>query len=360
MIINIRVYQYINLFNMDKCYNCSRITNIQKYYTKFITDENDIELYCDTCYEEKEKFDNNLIKTSIQMKQDVKEIVKPKFIVNYIIPLKIYKEVSEVINGINTEFVVIEKEAYNDYMKKVAFSNDKLVNDEYINKIIIKQQKEAGVELARVNGIKEKERREKREEQDRERKKVKQIEMDRFNNDKYKKEKQEFIEERKEDLKQEGAKIEKCVFCKEFKVYPKDYKDDNNKTFLKQYTINKIKTKCKCCMDCYFKTKDKQEDYIREHQETCPYCKTVYRCMSQTDKDRHLNTNKCLRVQEETVKYDENKKRILLMKVKDLREICKKTLNDDGTYRIANYSNMKKDELLEKMMAIYDLLVLSN
>lgn len=345
---------------MDRCCNCSRITNIQKYYTKFITDENEIELYCDDCYEQKEKFDYNLIKTSIQMKQNIKELVKPKFLANYVIPLIIHKEINEVINGINTQFVVIEKEAYNDYMKKVAFSSDRFVSDNYINKIIIKQQKETGVELARINGIKEKEKREKEREQERERKINKQVDINRFNNNDYKKKKEEFREERKEDLKEEGTKIELCVFCKEFKVYPKDYKDDNGKTFLKQYTINKIKTKGKCCMDCYFKTKDKQEDYIREHQETCPYCKTVYKCMSQTDKDRHLNTTKCLRVQEETVKYNENKKRILLMKVKDLQDICKKTLNDDGTYRIPNYTRMKKDELLQKMMAIYDLLVLSN
>jgi hypothetical protein len=111
-------------------------------------------------------------------------------------------------------------------------------------------------------------------------------------------------------------------------------------------------------MDCYFKTKDKKEDYIRDHTETCPICNTTYMIRCHNDKDRHLSTTKCLRAQE--YKYDKQKKEILLMSVKDLHAICKRTVNDDGTNRITNYTKMKKDELLQKMMAIYDLLVLSN
>ena len=344
---------------MNKCCSsCSKITTIQKYYSKFITDEDDVVLLCDNCYNDKEKFDNDLICTSIQMKIDIKSLVKPQFIANYVIPLKIHKEVSEVIDGINYEFVMIEKQSYNDYMKRVAYSNDRLVSDKYIKKITTHQQKEAEVEQRRVNGIEEKERREKEEEQERERKKNKQIDMDRHKNDDYKKKKEEFLEERKADLDEEGAKIEVCGFCKEFKVYPKDYKDDNDKTYLKEYIKNKNKMKSKCCMDCYFKTKDKKEDYIRDHKETCPICNTTYMLRSQNDRDKHLNTTKCLRAQQ--YKYDKQKKDLTIMSVKDLQAICKRTLNDNGTYRINNYTKMKKDELLQKMIAIYDLLVLSN
>jgi len=343
---------------MSYCCNCNNTINLKTYYTKFITDEEEEQLYCNSCYKEKECFDNDLIQTSIQLKIDIKLLIKPEFIANYVIPLKIHKEITEVIDGINYEFVVIEKQSYNTYMKKVAYSNDKIVDDKYISKIITYQQKKEEVELNRVNGIKERERREKEEEQERERKKVKQIDINRFNNDKYKKEKDEFREERKADLDEEGAKIEKCAFCKEFKVYPKDYKDENNKIYLKEYVINKQKTKGKCCMDCYFKTKDKKEDYIIDHTETCPICNTTYMLKCQNDKDRHLNTIKCLRARE--YKYDKQKKEILLMSVKDLQAICKRTVNDDGTSRITNYTRMKKDELLQKMMAIYDLLVLSN
>jgi len=343
---------------MDKCCDCSSIVNLKKYYTKFITDEDDEELYCNSCYEKKERFDDMFIKQTIIANEDITEIVKPKYLIDYLIPLKIHKEVSEVIDGINYEFVMIEKQSYNTYMKRVAYSKNKLVSDKHISKITAFQQKKEEVELNRVNGIRERERREKEQEEERERKKVKQIDMDRFNNDKYKKEKDEFREERKQDLKQEEAKIDICAFCKEFKVYPKDYKDDNGKTYLKEYVINKMKTKGKCCMDCYFKTKDKKEDYIRDHTEICPICNTTYMLRCQNDKDRHLNTTKCLRAQE--YKYDKQKKEILLMSVKDLQAICKRTVNDDGTNRITNYTKMKKDELLQKMIAIYDLLVLSN
>ena len=349
-----------NMDKCDKCCNCNRRTNLSKYYSKLISDENEVDLYCDTCYKQKEDNDRLFIQSIIQNPNDAKQQIRPQFLVNYLIPLTIHKEVSEIIDGVNYEFVVIEKQSYNNYMKKVAYSNDKLVSDKYISKITIQQQKEAEVEQNRVNGIIERERREKEREEERERKKVKQVDIDKFNNEKKKREKQEFLEERKTDLAEPGAKAEECAFCKELKVYPKDYKDDNGKTYLKDYVINKMKTKGKCCMDCYFKTKDKQEDYITEHQETCPYCNTVYIVRCQNDRDRHLNTSKCLRVQEEKIKYDVNKKKYYLMTVKELQAICKKTLNDDGTYRIPNYTRMKKDELLEKMMAIYDLLVLSN
>ena len=63
MIINIRVYQYINLFNMAECCcYCSRITNLHKYYNKLSSDVNEVDLYCDTCFDKKQKNDDVLIK----------------------------------------------------------------------------------------------------------------------------------------------------------------------------------------------------------------------------------------------------------------------------------------------------------
>jgi hypothetical protein len=357
MIINIRVYQYINLYNMAKyCCNCSRITNIKEYYTKFIQDVNIVDLYCDTCFDEKQKYDDMQIENSIKFKLDVKSLVRPEFLANYVIPLKIHKEISEVINGINTEFVVIEKEAYNDYMKKVAYSSDRLVNDKYISKIITKQQKEIGVELGIVNGIEERERREKEREEERERKKVKQIDIDRFNNEKAKREKQEFLEERKKDLDEPGAKAEECKFCNTWRVFPKDFKDDNNKTFTKKYVKDKEKLESKCCVNCYCEANDKKNNYIDEckrNKITCRYCKTKYIMICKRDKDNHESSTKCLRAKD----YNEDKKDLSLMTVNELRLICKKSLNDDGTYRISNYTKMKKDDLLEKMVDIYELLV---
>ncbi len=357
MINNIRVYQYINLYNMAKCCcNCSKISNIKEYYTKFNDDINKVDLYCDTCYKDKEKFDDDLIKTSIVFKQDVKSLVRPEFLAKYLIPLTVHKEIIEVINGINTEFVVIEKEAYNDYMKKVAYSSDRLVSDKKINKIIIKQQKEADVELRIVNGIEERERREKEREQERERKKIKQIDINRHYNDNAKKQKQEFFEERKKDLDEPGAKAEECKFCNTWRVSPKDFKDDNGKTFTKKFVKDKEKLERKCCVNCYCEANDKRQNYIDECKKnkiTCRYCKIQYIMITKRDKDNHESSTKCLRARD----YNEEKKDLSLMTVNELRLICKKTLNDDGTYRISNYTKMKKDDLLEKMVDIYDLLV---
>ena len=341
---------------MDKCYRCNRRTNLSKYHTKF-SSEPKVILYCESCFNEKHKYDDIQIKFAIQNKdKDIKTKVRPEFLVNYLIPLTIHKEISEVINGINTEFVVIEKQSYNEYMKKVALSNDRLVSDRYITKITTQQQKEADVELRIVNGIEERERREKVREEERERKKVKQVDIDKFNNEKAKKEKQEFFEERKKDLDEPGAKAEECKFCNTWRVFPKDFKDDNNKTFTKKFVKDKEKLERKCCVNCYCEANDKRQNYIDECKKnkiTCKYCKTKYIMITKGDKERHESTTKCLRARD----YNEEKKDLSLMKVKELQEICKKTLNDDGTYRISNYTRMKKDELLEKMVDIYDLLV---
>ena len=305
----------------------------------------------------KDKYDDIEIKLAIETKdKDIKTKVRPQFLVNYLIPLTIHKEVNEVIDGVNYEFVVIEKQSYNEYMKKVALSNDRLVSDRYITKITTQQQKEADVELRIVNGIEERERREKEREQESERKKVKQVDIDRINNDNAKKQKQEFFEERKKDLDEPGAKAEECKFCNTWRVFPKDFKDDNNKTFTKKFVKDKEKLERKCCVNCYCEANDKKNNYIAECKKkkiTCRYCKTQYIMITKGDKERHESTTKCLRAKD----YNEDKKDLSLMKVNELQAICKKTLNDDGTYRISNYTRMKKDELLEKMVDIYELLV---
>ena len=47
-----------------------------------------------------------------------------------------------------------------------------------------------------------------------------------------------------------------------------------------------------------------------------------------------------------------NKKDLSLLSVKELQKICSKTLNDDGTYRINNYTRSKKSELIAKYPSI--------
>jgi hypothetical protein len=64
-------------------------------------------------------------------------------------------------------------------------------------------------------------------------------------------------------------------------------------------------------------------------------------------------------------KKNENKKnsikngsklKLELLSIKELQSICSKSLNEDETYRINNFTRLKKVELLEKMNAIYDTL----
>ena len=43
--------------------------------------------------------------------------------------------------------------------------------------------------------------------------------------------------------------------------------------------------------------------------------------------------------------------------LKELQKICSKTTNENGLYRINNYTKIKKDELVKQMNVIYDLLV---
>ena len=42
--------------------------------------------------------------------------------------------------------------------------------------------------------------------------------------------------------------------------------------------------------------------------------------------------------------------------VKELQKICSNLIDDDETYRINNYTKIKKAELIEKMNSIYDML----
>jgi hypothetical protein len=74
--------------------------------------------------------------------------------------MNIHKIVSEVINVVKRDFVLIDLEEYNNYMLHIAYSDKTLVDDEIINKKREQQQKKEEVELKRINDIKERERRE--------------------------------------------------------------------------------------------------------------------------------------------------------------------------------------------------------
>jgi hypothetical protein len=368
MIINIRVYQYINLFNMTKCCkeDCYSRIDIKTFYSHIIGADDEGYDYCGNCYKIERDTERDIIKFEISKGNNIASIVKQKYIPEYvnpkssdvcIKPMNVLETGGKIINGVYQEYVLINLIEYNNFMIRFACSNRKLVNDEFLTKKREQQQKQDEVELAKTNAIEQRARREKEAEEERIRKIKKQEELNKSNNEKLKKQREEFREENKEKLAYPGAKEQKCEFCKTYKVFPFDFRNEHDEPFRKVYYKQKDKYTSICCIDCFYETEQKKEDYKLNHTQHCPICKTSYIMRCDADEERHLNTAKCLAAKEEYYKY---KKTLSLLTIKDLQAICKKTLNDDGTYRISNYSRMTKKILIDKMNDIYDLLVFSN
>jgi hypothetical protein len=150
--------------------------------------------------------EEELIKFSISNGTNITTIIKDKYIIDYIDPtsstnlykfMNIHKIVSEVINGVKREFVMIDLEEYNNYMLHIAYSNKKLIDDEAVNKKREQQQKKEKVELKRINDIKERERREQEKEEKYKTSIDKEIQINKFNKDKVKKLKADLRDEYK-------------------------------------------------------------------------------------------------------------------------------------------------------------------
>ena len=366
MIINIRVYQYINLFNMLRCSkeDCYSRIDVKTFYSHLLYADEDGYDYCSSCYKIEKNTEDILIKAELSKGTNISKVIQEKYIPEYINPkssginpLNVLETGGKIINGIYQEYVLINANDYNNFMIKFVCSNRKIVSDEFLTKKREQQERQAEVETARVNGILEKERREKEAEVERIRKIKRQEELNKSNNEKLRKQREEFREENKEKLAYPGAKEQKCEFCKTYKVFPFDFRNENDEPFRKVFYRQKDKCKSICCIDCFYETEQKKEDYKLNHTHCCPICKTMYIVRCEADEERHLNTAKCLAAKEE---YYKVKKTLSLLTLKDLQAICKKTLNDDGTYRISNYTRMTKKVLIEKMNEIYDLLVFSN
>ena len=110
-------------------------------------------------------------------------------------------------------------------------------------------------------------------------------------------------------------------------------------------------------MDCFQNAEQKKEDYKLKNTEHCIICDCYYVAFNDNMVFEHLNSTKnkknkaLLEAKKEGTKQD-----LSLLSVKELYKICSKTLNEDGTYRINNYTRSKKLELIGKMNAIYDML----
>ena len=116
-------------------------------------------------------------------------------------------------------------------------------------------------------------------------------------------------------------------------------------------------------MDCFQEHEQYKEDYKSKKTEHCIICNCNYLAFSEDRIISHINSIKHKKNKEI---YESNlirnkeelpKKNLALLTVKELNKICSKTIKEDGTYYINNYSKIKKDELVKQMDVIYHLLV---
>ena len=176
--------------------------------------------------------------------------------------------------------------------------------------------------------------------------------MNKKNNARVKEKKQELIDLYK-DVECPDKKPKKCDFCKEWRMFPFHFKDDDGQLYLKEYSKDKQACKANCCMDCFHKAEEKKLEKAEKYKEFCPTCNGYFNCITDELVAKHLNSTKHKR------NFNKNKNftDISLMTVKELQEICNKSLNTNGTHLIPNFTRIKKAELIEKMNAIYDDLI---
>ncbi len=142
-------------------------------------------------------------------------------------------------------------------------------------------------------------------------------------------------------------------------MYPIHFLDENNNKYMKEYIQDGKTTKSACCMDCFQEAQQKKEDRKIEHTEHCHICESTYIAFGENAILKHINSTKHKKNQSKKNSIKTGSKvQFELLSVKELYKICSKSINEDGTYRINNYTKIKKAELVEKMNAIYDLLTL--
>ena len=119
------------------------------------------------------------------------------------------------------------------------------------------------------------------------------------------------------------------------------------------------------------KEQQKKEELKLKYTEYCHICKCQFTCLNEDDFMKHMKSakhnknielQKLTKLKEDTPDMPEiEKPKIDLSKfnIRQLQNICSKSLDENGTYRINNYTRLSKKELLEKMNENYDFLVLT-
>lgn len=272
-------------------------------------------------------------------------------------PMKIYKRVLEVIDDVEREFVMIDIEDFNNYMFLTQTSFSKLqTRKEQLSK---REERQQEVENKRIEEIKERERRE-QEKEDKYKQKIEiEIMINKHENERNNKIKEELKTEYKQVFESnEDAAVKKCGFCKTYKVYPLHFFNDDNKKFMKEYIEDKQRVKKPCCVDCYMDAEEKKKTKIIECTLHCNVCKSSYIAFSENAIIKHNISIKHKKNLQAAKATETTKIKLELLSVKELQSICSKSLNEQGTYLINNYSKTKKDDLIKKMNEVYDKLTL--
>lgn len=268
--------------------------------------------------------------------------------------MKIYKRVFEKVNGIDREFVMIDIDEFNNYMLSTPPT--------LFTKIIKKEEKQSEAENKRIEEIKAKQKREEEKEREYKQKIETEIMIHKHENERNNKIKDELKEEYKDVFKtNEDAKIKKCGFCSNYRVYPNHFLNENNKPFIRSYIKDKQQLKSACCVDCFMDLEEKKQNRKKECSIFCNICQCSYIAYNESviiDHNKSIKHKTILKIQKEN-KQKELKPtvKLELLKVKDLHLICSKSLNEKQTYLINNYSKTKKEELIKKMYDVYDKLI---
>jgi hypothetical protein len=273
-------------------------------------------------------------------------------------PMPIFR----IVNENNKDYVMINIEDYNNYIRRVAISNKKLVDETKIDKRQEKQQMHDAVEKRKIEAIKAKERREIEMREMIERKIERETELNRIKNEMIKREQEQIEEQLREEYKEcfinnPNSKVQKCRFCKTNRVYPHHFVDENKKPYMRECVISKEYNTEICCVDCYEEYIDKQKEKLLnskiKYTDWCDIC----------NKDFYFPTDDKIQAHYSSLKHKKNEARLKgtkdlsLLSSNDLKNICSKTVDENGICLISNYTRIKKNELIEKMNDIYDKLV---
>jgi len=303
------------------CCNCSIVSNsVGIYKSKLITNYEDNN-YCDKCYIDISKYEDDLINCHLATNKPLNSIVKPQYYSQYVkSPLPIFKTVKEDTK----EYVMIDKDIYYQFI--INF-NDKIVSKinneiEETKKKVSKINKNIEKEEAELRRLKEKEERDKQKQIDNELKEREQIEIRKRENERIKKIKEEVI---KPFLKRPtSSKIEavKCSKCKDYKCFPFQYENTNNW--------------CDTCdEEIQLKKEDKKID--------CP-CGITYYNFSTNHEERHLNSKQHQLYETKLLNVVDFK----VYNIKKLQEIVK-----DNNLNINNYTRISKKDLLVELNKLY-------